>query len=240
MAGGGTGKEMKAKSGSKEVRGAGAVLDWLARARIAGVDPMAAALGVSQRQVYLHAERLEADGSLLRPLICDRGGGVLVVTPRGVRSAGYAVNSRNTTSSVTGLQHGRGVSWIAAHCDRAGRPWVGPGELRANGWPMKLPPKVGPGARTHMPDLAFTLGGDERWVGEFERMSKSDDRLRRILTGYRNAQLGGDLSGVLYVCGNDAIARSVGEMSRGVRLDLVVKTLDDIVDEVRKSRNVTR
>jgi DNA-binding transcriptional ArsR family regulator len=240
VAGGGMEEKMKLKSDSKEVRGREAVLDWVARARVAGVDPMAAALGVSQRQIYMHAERLEGDGAVLRPWINDRGGGVLVVTPRGVRLAGYTLSSRTPTRSLGGLQHGRGVSWIASHCERAGRRWSGPGQLRANGWPMKLPPKVGPGARTHMPDLDFTLGRDERWAAEFERMPKNPERLRRILTGYRNALLSGDLGGVLYVCANERIARSVEDRARDVRLDLVVKTLDRIVDEVRKSLTAAR
>ena len=165
------------------------VLDWLARIRVAGVEAVAEAIGISERRVRGHAERLEAEGLLMRHRMDDGGGAVLVVTARGVRAAGYAANSRSTTSSTPGLLHGRGVSWIAAHCDRCGRPWLGPGELRAEGWPMPVPPRPHSSRESHMPDLAFVLDGEERWAVEFERTPKGHGPLEQILEGYREAQL---------------------------------------------------
>lgn len=38
------------------------VLDWLARITVAGVEPVAEAIGITERRVRGHAERLEADG----------------------------------------------------------------------------------------------------------------------------------------------------------------------------------
>src|SRR5690242_15680629 len=106
------------------------VLDWLARIRVAGVEAVAEAIGITERRARGHGETLEAEGLVVRDRMDDGGGAVLVATARGVRAAGYAANSRSTTSSRAGLLHGRGVSWIAAHCDRCGRPWMGPAHLR--------------------------------------------------------------------------------------------------------------
>ena len=85
------------------------ILEWLARIRVAGVEAVAEAIGISERRVRGHGERLEAEGFLVRHRMDDGGGAVLVVTARGVRAAGYAANSRSTTSSTPGLLHGRGV-----------------------------------------------------------------------------------------------------------------------------------
>lgn len=60
-----------------------------------------------------------------------------------------------------------------------------------------------------MPDLAFVLDGRERWAVEFERTAKGCDPLEQILEGYREAELRGDVDGVLYVCENDYIAGRV-------------------------------
>ena len=209
------------------------VLDWMARIRVAGVEPIARAIGISERRVRGHAEILEAEGLLVRHRMDDGGGAVLVATARGVRAAGYAANSRSTTSSRVGLLHGRGVSWIAAHCDRCGRPWIGPPELPADGWPMPLPPSPGSARLTHMPDLGFLLDGKERWAVEFERTSKGHDPLAQILEGYREAQLRDEVDAVLYVCANDYIAGVVEAVGEEVRVDRAVRTLDWVIAETR-------
>ena len=208
-------------------------MDWLARIRVAGVEAVAEAIGISERRVRGHAERLEAEGFLVRHRMDDGGGAVLVVTARGVRAAGYAANSRSTTSSKPGLLHGRGVSWIAAHCDRCRRPWLGPAELRAEGWPMPVPPRPHSSRESHMPDLAFVLDGKERWAVEFERTSKGHAPLEQILEGYREAQLRGDVDGVLYVCENDYIAGRVDEVAEEVQVDRAIRTLDWVIAETR-------
>lgn len=209
------------------------VLDWLARVRVAGAEPLGVALGISEGRIREHARRLEADGLVLRSRMDDGDGAVLAVTPRGIRAAGYAANSRTPTSSRTGLEHGRGVSWIAAHCERSGRLWLGPAELRADGWPMSLPARSKPGAATHMPDLGFVVDGQERWAAEFERMPKSRERLERILEGYRELQIREELEAVLYVCATEYIARLVESVAMDVEVDRAVRTLDRIIDETR-------
>jgi hypothetical protein len=86
-----------------------------------------------------------------------------------------------------------------------------------------------------MPDLAFVLDGSERWAVEFERMPKSRPRLKRILGGYRAAELAGELASVLYVCADQSIARLVQSVAGEVRLDRAVRTLDWVIAETRQA-----
>ena len=217
----------------REAKGWPTVLDWLARLRVAGIEPVAAGLGVSSRAVRTHARRLEAEGLAKRPRLYDRGGGMLAITPRGLHRAGYEISSRTTTSSISGLTHGRGVSWIAAHCARRGRRWFGPAELRNDGWVIALPRRAGFQARKRRPDLGLILEGRERWAVEFERVEMPSDRLQRILDGYRSAQLAGQIDGVFYVCATERIARTVRSATEPMTLSWAVRTLDRVIAEAR-------
>jgi hypothetical protein len=219
--------------GRRETRGWPAVLDCLARLRVAGVEPIAAGLRVSSRAVRTHARRLEAEGLAKRPRLYDGGGGMLAITPRGLHRAGYDITSRTTTSSIRGLIHGRGVSWIAAHCERNERQWLGPAELRDDGWEIELPRRGSFQARTRLPDLGVILEGRERWAVEFERVGMPGDRLQRILDGYRNAELAGQIDGVVYVCASKRIARTVTSATERMRLNRAVRTLDRVIAEAR-------
>jgi hypothetical protein len=216
------------------MRGWPAVLDWLARIRVAGIEPMAYGLGITPRQVHTHARFLEAEKLAVRSRLYDGGGAVLAITPRGVREAGYDITTTTRTTSFQGLLHGRGVSWIAAHCERAGRPWIGPEELRWGGWITQISPTPGVTARTHMPDLGLILDGSERWAVEFERVTKARVRLRAILSSYRTAQLTEQLDEVLYVCDNDMIIRQVESVAAEVGFNPVVRTLDQMIAEARR------
>ncbi len=223
---------MRAEGMVLRKRGLWAALDWLVKVRVAGVEAMAAGLGITARQARRYAKTLEEERLLVRNRLGDGGGSIVAVTPRGQRWAGYPITSRTTTRSLAGLLHGRGVSWVAAHCERNNRPWVGPGELRAEGWTFPMPPGHGAGALTHMPDLGFILEGTERWAVEFERVPKSRARLARILDGYRSAELRGDLDAVLYVCGNESICRLVDQVAEEVEVDRAIRTLDWVIKEL--------
>jgi hypothetical protein len=165
----------------------------------------------------------------------------MAITPRGLRFAGVEAASRNTPGASTYLQHGRGVSWIAAHCECRGRPWFGPVEARELGLGVKLPRQGAEAPKLHLPDLGFLFEG-ERWAVEFERTSKGRNRLRRILAGYRSAQLAGELGWVLYVCDTESIEELVAEVAEevdkkaagGARLKLTVRSLERIVREARE------
>jgi hypothetical protein len=202
----------------------------MARLGVAGVDAIAAGLGISRRQVHYHAAVLEREGLVRRPRVGDGDGAVVAVTPRGVRESGREPRSHSTTGSLGGLIHGRGVSWIAAHCERRGRVWLGPGELREEGWRVALAGNGSKRRSLHAPDLAFLLEG-ERWAVEFERVPKTRDRLRSILGGYRSAQLAAELDSVLYVCGTAGVERLVRRIADEVELNCVTRRLERLVVE---------
>lgn len=210
------------------------VLDWLARIRVAGAEPLGEALGISEGRIREHARGLEADGLVVRTRMHDGEGAVLAVTPRGIRAAGYPANSRTTTCSRGGLEHGRGVSWIAAYCERSARLWLGPRELRSDGWPMRLPPREKLRASSHMPDLGFVREGGEKWAAEFERMPKSRGRLEQILEGYREMQIRKELHAVLYVCATEYIEGLVEEVAAEVEVDRAVYSLEWVIERTRR------
>jgi hypothetical protein len=233
-------EERKAKRGGWPV-----VLDWMARIRVADVDAVGTGLGLGRRQIHMHAAKLQEQGYVARPRVWDGSGPMLVVTPRGVRATGREVRSGSTPNALTTLLHGRGVSWIAAHCERRDRPWFGPTELTDIDLQVRLPRAGVAAAKMHLPDLGF-LFEDERWAVEFERVSKGRDRLRRILSGYRSAQLAGGLGWVLYVCATPAIEELVTgvteEMDRDrptdARLKIAVRPLERIVLEASEGRSL--
>jgi hypothetical protein len=195
---------------------------------VAGVDALAAGMGVTARQIHHHAAALERQGFIRRPRVGDGAGPLLVVTPKGVRESGREPTSRSPTGSLAGLIHGRGVSWIAAHCERRGREWWCPSELREGGWIVGLPP--GGKARKHLPDLGFILEG-ERWAAEFERVPKTRERLLSIVAGYRTAQLSGELDSLLYVCGSPQVERLVRTIADEIVVNLITRSLDRVVHE---------
>ncbi len=215
---------------ARKLRGEAAVLDWLARVRVAGVEAMACGMGLSSRQVRTHVAAMEAKGLLERSRLYDGGGAVVAITPKGLGHSLRPITTRTATRSKEGLLHGRGVSWIAAHCDRREREWFGFDELKEDGWVTELIPAAGAVSRSHMPDLGFLLEG-ERWAAEFERMPKSSPRLHSILSGYRTAQLKGELESVLYVCATDSIARYVESVAEEVQLNRAIRSLDWLIEE---------
>ena len=216
----------------QKLRGWPAVLDWMARVRVGAVDAVAAGLELTPRQVHNHAVRLSEEGWLERPRVSDGRGGVLVVTPRGVREAGYEARSRSTPRSLTALLHGRGVSWLAAHSERRGRPWLGPLQLAGTDYAVALLPRRGKGASTHLPDLGVERDRD-RWAVEYERVPKGRERLRRIFEGYRSAELAGQLEGVLYVYDSRVVKDLLERMASEVELTIGIQPLGEFLGELR-------
>jgi hypothetical protein len=224
----GDAEERRTEGSDAAMKGWPAVLDWMARIRVAGVDAVGAGLELSPRQVHRHAAMLQREGYLKRPRLADCLGGMLVITPRGVRESGHEVRSGSTPGSLVALQHGRGVSWIAAYLERRGRPWYGPLEIRDAGFQLTLPRRGVDAPRTHLADLGFILEG-ERWAAEFERTQKSRERLRWILKGYRSAELSGQLDSVLYVCATPRIERVVNRIADEIELNLTTRQLDQLI-----------
>src|SRR3954447_25623482 len=81
-------------------------LEWVARVRVAGVEPMAIALGVTDRQIRKYATRFEERRLAVRSRLRDGGGSILAIPRRGLSEAALPISSRSTTSSEGGLAHG--------------------------------------------------------------------------------------------------------------------------------------
>ena len=161
------------------------VLAWLGRLGVAGVEPLAVALGLSIRTTYSHVSRLETVGLVWRVPIRDGGGGAVAISPRGarrLRDDGLPAVAPKSQVPSTG-EHSRAVSWVAANFDRRdGFTWLGPAELRDDRRVWRVQRDDGAG---HMPDLGVIDSDGRRIAIEVELHSKSHDRLRAILRGYR-------------------------------------------------------
>lgn len=180
------------------------LLEWLGRLGLAGVEPMALALGLHERTVYSHLERLRRDGLVVRAVGADGEGGVAVLTRAGARAsigAGAAgiVSPRSTAPSSA--RHGRAVSWVAASAQLREWRWLGPAELREDDrWRLRRDD----GAR-HLPDLGLVHGG-RRVAVEVELHAKAPQRVRVILRSYRDLVDRGALSAVTYVTDRSDVA----------------------------------
>jgi hypothetical protein len=216
------------ESDAVRLRGRPAVLDWMARLRVAGVDALAAGMEVTARQIHHHAATLARQGFIAVPGWAMARARSWWSHPRAFASPAASRPPAARPDPWRGLIHGRGVSWIAAHCERRGREWWGPSELREGGWIVGLPP--GGRARKHLPDLGFILEG-EHWAAEFERVPKTRERLHSIVAGYRTAQLSGELESVLYVCGSPQVERLVCTIADEIVVNLITRSLDRVVHE---------
>lgn len=59
------------------------------------------------------------------------------------------------------------------------------------------------------------------------------DRLERILDGYRNAELAGQIDGVVYVCASERVARTVRSATERMTLNWAVRMLGRVIAEAR-------
>lgn len=210
------------------------LLAMLARLGVAGVEPLAHALGIGS--TYSHLRRLERAGLVWRVAIGDGGGGAVAISRKGaahVRDDELPAVAPKSQVASTG-EHARAVSWIAADFElRAGCRWLGPAELRVDKAAWRVQRSDGAG---HLPDLGV-VKGDARMAIEVELHSKANDRLQSILRGYRWKIDTGSLTYVGYVTTKPAVARHVrrhGDAAfLGDRLQTI--TLDGVMTGVRRS-----
>lgn len=192
------------------------LLAWVGRLGLAGVEPLALALGLHERTVYSHVERLERVGLVTRAPGGDGEGGVAVLTRAGARvcvELGHMgiVSPRSTAPSSA--RHGRAVSWVAASAEVRGWRWLGPAQLREDDrWRLRRDD----GAR-HLPDLGLVYDG-HRVAVEVELQPKAPQRLRVILRGYRALIDRGALTAVTYVTDRGDVASLVGREADAARL----------------------
>lgn len=197
------------------------LLGWLGRLGLAGVEPMAVGLGLSERAVYSHLERLRREGLVARAIGVDGGGGVAVLTRTGARAcveAGHSgvVSPRSTAPSSA--RHGRAVSWVAASAEVRDWQWLGPAELRADQrWRLRRDD----GAR-HLPDLGLIFDG-HRVAVEVELQPKAPRRVQVILRGYRALIAGGALTAVTYVTDRRDVIALIQREARAAGLGEVLQ-----------------
>lgn len=118
------------------------LLEWLGRPGVAGVEPLALALGMSVRRVQSHVARLGRDGLLARAAGGDGEGSVALLTRAGARACAErgAVGVASTRSAApTSARHGQAVSWVAGSAEVRGWRWLGAAELRVeDGWWVRV------------------------------------------------------------------------------------------------------
>ena len=211
-----------------------ALLEWVGRLGVAGVEPIWLALDMSRSVAYSHIARLCRHGLLLRVATHDACGGAVAITPAGVRvsqemSATAVMAPRPQAASLA--RHARTVSWVAASMQRRGFDWAGPPQLREQGnWRVTRDDHA-----QHSPDLGVIVDG-RRLAVEVELQPKAKTRLLGILNGYRRATEAGQLDGVTYVCGRPDIARLVQSQSTRAELGdaLELGTVDQVIRRARQ------
>ena len=140
-------------------------------------------------------------------------GSLLVATRRGVRMSGLAVGAA-ATPAPTWWDHDCACAWTAAWLSVRGREWRGPREVLAD--PQlkgELEWLTGTGWRRsgHRPDLAVVMETGTVAI-EVELQRKADKRLRAILGLYARWLTERQITGLIYVCRDDAVAKRIGEM----------------------------
>jgi len=180
-------------------------LAWLARVGPAPVEAWRSAMGWSLSVAGSHARRLEREGWLGRHRMTRGQGSLLVATRRGVRMSGLAV-SAPAAPAPTWWAHDCACAWTAAWLAARGREWRGPREVltdpRLKG---ELEWITGNGRRRagHRPDLAVVMPTGMVAI-EVELQRKADNRLRAILRLYGQWLSERRITGLIYVCRDEA------------------------------------
>ena len=160
-----------------------------------------------------HARRLEREGWLERYRMTRGQGSLLVATRRGVRMSGLAVGAPSAPAP-TWWAHDCACAWTAAWLSVRGRDWRGPREVLAdprlkgelewltrNGWRRS----------GHRPDLAAVMPTGMVAI-EVELQRKADKRLRAVLGLYGQWLTERRITGLIYVCRDEAGAERVREL----------------------------
>jgi hypothetical protein len=159
-----------------------------------------------------HARRLEREGWLRRHRMTRGQGSLLVATRRGVRMSGLAVGAP-AAPAPTWWAHDCACAWTAAWLSVRGRDWRGPREvLAAPGLKGELEWLTGHGWRRsgHRPDLAVVMSNGMVAI-EVELQRKATNRLRAVLGLYGSWLAQRRITGLIYVCRDEAVADRVRE-----------------------------
>lgn len=189
-------------------------LAWLVRVGPTPVEAWRCAMGWCLSVAGSHARRLERQGWLERHRMTRGRGSLLVATRRGVRMSGLAVGAPSTPAP-TWWDHDCACAWTAAWLSVRRRDWRGPREVLADPeLKGELEWLSGTGWRRsgHRPDLAVVMETGTVAI-EVELQRKADKRLRAILGLYGRWLTERRITGLIYVCRNEAIAERLREMS---------------------------
>ncbi len=186
-------------------------LRFLARVRVASPRQFGLAFEHDTWWAYKRIERLRAHGLAdgARPL--RELPGVAWATPDGLSAAGHT-RSRKPRLSLDRLEHDLAVTELLLHMQKSSAATIlSERELwRGHGSPaaglIRVPAWSGRGGRPahHCPDLAVDIEG-RRWAVEVEFSPKGRERLRSILTAYRESPY----AGVAYYVREPTIARAI-------------------------------
>ena len=194
-------------------------LAWLVRVGPAPVDAWRCAMGWCVSVAGSHARRLERQGWLERHRMTRGRGSLLVATRRGVRMSGLGVGAA-AAPAPTWWDHDCACAWTAAWLSVRGREWRGPREVLAEPeLKGELEWLTGTGWRRsgHRPDLAVVMGTGTVAI-EVELQRKADKRLRAILGLYARWLTERRITGLIYVCRDDAVAKRIRELGPAVGL----------------------
>jgi hypothetical protein len=187
-------------------------LEWLVKVGPASFGAWGVAMGWGERAVYSHAQRLREAGWLET---CRRvpGEGTLVYASRaGVRDSGIDAAVVVRAPAKVTWPHCEACAWTAAWLTARGRELIGPRQLLLqSAWRGELhfTERGEARERGHRPDLVIRLPDGAELPIEVELTGKSSARLPAVLTLHREWVLAGKSAGVIYVCGDQEIARRV-------------------------------
>lgn len=208
-------------------------LSWLARVGPGPVDAWRVAMGWSTSVAKSHARRLEQHGWLERYRMTRGRGSLLVATRRGVRMCELPL-SPAPAPAPTAWAHDCACAWTAAWLSVRGRDWRGPREVLADAalkGEIEWRTRAGTRRAGHRPDLAVRIPAGLVAV-EVELERKANNRLRAILSLYGRWLAEDRVTGVIYVCADQARAESVTTAAAHAELPSdALRT--ELLDEVR-------
>jgi hypothetical protein len=224
--------------------GSMAGLRWLARCGPSPLDPWRYAMGWSEVAARSHARRLEREGWLERCPMTWGEGSLFLATRKGVLMLGVPLIAASTPAP-TWWAHDSACAWAAAWLTVRGRRFLGQREVLSRPeWSGQLHWQDRNSFKRsgHRPDLV-ALRDSSRFAIEVELAGKSRPRLDAILKLYDDWIRGGQIGGVIYICGNEEgqrrvqrSAQRVAPFGRKLRLEL----LDPIKEQTVAAREASR
>ena len=219
-------------------------LRWLARCGPSPLDPWRYAMGWSEVAARSHARRLEREGWLERSPMTWGEGSLFLATRKGVLMLGVPLIPASTPAP-TWWAHDSACAWTAAWLTVRGRMFLGQREVLSRPeWSGQLHWQDRNSFKRsgHRPDLV-ALRDSSRFAIEVELAGKSRPRLDEILKLHDDWIRGGQIGGVIYICGNEEGQRRVERSAQRVAPfghKLRLELLDTIKEQTIAAREAVR